>query len=82
MKTAFLTILVIAFVSGPGAPAQAAPLSVLAYGAACDGSTDDTAAFQQTAAEANRIFVATRFPASIVYVRTCVLKGTDRKSVV
>jgi hypothetical protein len=76
MKAVLLSIFTIALISASRVPLQAAPISVLAYGAACDGLTDDTAAFQKAAAEASRIFIATKSPASIVYVRTCVVEGT------
>jgi hypothetical protein len=51
-------------------------LSALGYGAKCDGSTDDTAAFIAAATAANALYVAHGAPIAVTAAGNCVIGGS------
>jgi len=50
-------------------------LSVVTYGAVCNGSTDDTAHFQAAAKAAADTYASTGSPVTVVYAGNCVIGG-------
>lgn len=73
----FIAVILIAFAT-LGASAQTKTLSVAAYGAKCDGRTDDTPAFQAAAKAANSSFLSTpgQSPVTVTYTGTCLISGS------
>src|SRR5215831_547076 len=63
---------------GHVASAQTKILSVAAYGAKCDGRTDDTVAFQAASKAASSSYSSTpgRLPVTVTYAGTCVINGS------
>jgi hypothetical protein len=53
-------------------------LSVVTYGAVCNGSTDDTAHFQAAAKAAADTYASTGSPVTVVYAGNCVIGGSIR----
>lgn len=75
MKYTAVAIVVTVLLLGFSMSAQTGTLSVTSYGAKCDGSTDDTAAFK-SAASAAANFYATKGPVTITYAGNCVVNGS------
>lgn len=53
-------------------------LSVVTYGAVCNGSTDDTAHFQAAAKAAAATYASTGAPVTVIYSGNCVIAGSIR----
>jgi hypothetical protein len=76
MKYAAVSIVVTVLLLGFSASAQTGTLSVTSYGALCNGSTDDTAAFQSAATAAATSYASTGSPVTITYAGNCVVNGS------
>lgn len=77
LVTTILAIIAIAEISGLSAAAQTGVLSVSSYGAKCDGSPDDTAAFQAAAAAAHALYSQSPSlgPVTVTFAGNCVING-------
>jgi len=62
--------------AGLVASAQTKTLSVAAYGAKCDGRTDDTAAFQAASTAASSSYKPGQPAVVVTYTGTCLLNGS------
>jgi hypothetical protein len=74
----YATVAIVAallLIVGFSASAQTGTLSVATYGAKCNGSTDDTAAFQSAATAAANLY-ASKGPVTITYAGNCVVNGS------
>jgi hypothetical protein len=67
---------IIVVFSGLAASAQTKTLSVAAYGAKCDGRTDDTSAFQAASTAASSSYKPGQPPVVVTYTGTCLLNGS------
>jgi hypothetical protein len=77
MRALMLTIL-LALSSASAQPQshRAGSSSVSSFGARCDGTSDDTSAFQAAANAAHNLYVSTGKPQPLSYSGICVIKGT------
>jgi Periplasmic copper-binding protein (NosD) len=76
MKYNVVGIVAVFCILALSAHAQNGTLSVTTYGAKCNGSTDDTAAFQSAASAAASSYTSTGSPVTITYAGNCVVNGS------